>query len=67
MTLIGAYFPSLVVEPHLASRMYPLSKICAFMMEEFGYFHLQATKPDTVGKFLAFLLNFHAYRIKAQV
>lgn len=47
---IGAWFPSLIVEPHLADRMYPLSKTFAYFMEEFGYFHLQATKPDTVGE-----------------
>ncbi|CAH2229067.1 jg27671 [Pararge aegeria aegeria] len=48
-TIIGAFVPSLVVEPHLADRMYPLSKYFAFLMEEFGYLHLQATKPDTIG------------------
>ncbi|XP_045762718.1 juvenile hormone epoxide hydrolase-like [Maniola jurtina] len=48
-TMIGAFFPSLVVEPHLADRMYPLSRYFAYVLEEFGYFHLQATKPDTVG------------------
>ncbi|XP_038218132.1 juvenile hormone epoxide hydrolase-like [Zerene cesonia] len=48
-TILGAFIPSLIVEPHLAERMYPLSKFFAYLMEEFGYFHLQATKPDTVG------------------
>ncbi|XP_023946624.2 juvenile hormone epoxide hydrolase [Bicyclus anynana] len=48
-TAVGAVFPSLVVEPHLADRMYPLSKYFAYLMEEFAYLHLQATKPDTVG------------------
>ncbi|CAH2098058.1 unnamed protein product [Euphydryas editha] len=47
--LIGAFFPSLIVESHLADRMYPLSKFFAYLMEEFGYLHIQATKPDTVG------------------
>nr|AJR27470.1 juvenile hormone epoxide hydrolase [Mythimna separata] len=46
---IGAFFPSLIVEEHLASRMYPLSTYFAYVMEEFGYMHIQATKPDTVG------------------
>ncbi|KPJ00077.1 Juvenile hormone epoxide hydrolase [Papilio xuthus] len=49
-TMLGAFFPSLVVESHLADRMYPLSDFFAYFMEEFGYFHIQATKPDTVGK-----------------
>ncbi|XP_072946427.1 juvenile hormone epoxide hydrolase-like [Epargyreus clarus] len=48
-TVIGAFIPSLIVESHLADRLYPLSKTFSFLMEEFGYFHLQATKPDTVG------------------
>ncbi|CAG9568746.1 unnamed protein product [Danaus chrysippus] len=48
-TLVGAVLPSLVVEPDLASRMYPLSSYLSFLMEESGYFHLQATKPDTIG------------------
>lgn len=48
-TLLGALIPSLIVEDHLAERMYPLSKHLAYLLEEFGYFHLQATKPDTVG------------------
>ncbi|CAK1547840.1 unnamed protein product [Leptosia nina] len=48
-TLIGTVLPSLIVDPELADRMYPLSAFFAYLMEEFGYFHLQATKPDTVG------------------
>ncbi|KAL0860664.1 hypothetical protein ABMA27_010009 [Loxostege sticticalis] len=49
MVFFGAYFPSFVVESHLASRLYPLADFFAYALEEFGYFHLQATKPDTVG------------------
>ncbi|XP_013138400.1 PREDICTED: juvenile hormone epoxide hydrolase-like [Papilio polytes] len=48
-TILGAYIPSLVVESHLAHRMYPLSDFFAFLLEEFGYYHLQATRPDSVG------------------
>ncbi|PZC70942.1 hypothetical protein B5X24_HaOG214591 [Helicoverpa armigera] len=48
-TFLGAFFPSLVIEDRLADRMYPLSKMFAYIMEEFGYMHIQATKPDTVG------------------
>ncbi|GBP32301.1 Juvenile hormone epoxide hydrolase [Eumeta japonica] len=48
-TLIGSVFPSFVVEEKYAERMYPLSKHYSFLLEETGYFHLQATKPDTVG------------------
>lgn len=48
-TIIGAFIPSLVVESHLADRMYPLSKIYSYLIEESGYMHIQATKPDTIG------------------
>ncbi|XP_017463595.1 PREDICTED: epoxide hydrolase 1-like, partial [Rhagoletis zephyria] len=30
------------------SKMFPLGKKLGFMLEETGYFHIQATKPDTV-------------------
>ncbi|KAL4713752.1 hypothetical protein ACJJTC_004283 [Scirpophaga incertulas] len=49
MMTLGSYFPSLVVEPHLADRMYPLADFFAFVLEESGYYHLQSTKPDTIG------------------
>lgn len=47
--LVGSLWPSLVVEPELQDRMYPLGKHFSYTLEESGYFHLQATKPDTVG------------------
>ncbi|XP_063394571.1 juvenile hormone epoxide hydrolase-like [Cydia fagiglandana] len=49
LNLIGAGMPSFVVESHLADRMYPLSSTFGFLLEESGYVHLQATKPDTLG------------------
>ncbi|KAL0860661.1 hypothetical protein ABMA27_010006 [Loxostege sticticalis] len=48
-TWLGAYFPSLVVEEKYADRLYPLSKYYSDFVEEMGYLHIQATKPDTVG------------------
>lgn len=50
--LIGSVFPSLIVEPHLADRMYPLSEKYSKIVEEMGYMHLQATKPNTIGAVL---------------
>lgn len=49
-TLIGTVFPSLIVGPETRSRMYPLYNFFSYCMEEFGYMHIQATKPDTVGE-----------------
>ncbi|KAJ8667309.1 hypothetical protein QAD02_008971 [Eretmocerus hayati] len=46
---IGNYIPSLVVESEHQSKMYPISEKLSWLIEESGYFHLQATKPDTVG------------------
>ena len=44
-------FPGLVWDnPTVdARKMNPIKKHFFFMMEEFGYAHIQATKPDTVG------------------
>ncbi|XP_023946627.2 juvenile hormone epoxide hydrolase-like [Bicyclus anynana] len=52
-TLLGAVFPSLVVSAELQDRMYPLAKVYGNLLEETGYLHLQATKPDTIGVALA--------------
>lgn len=49
-TFIAAYFPSYFIEdPRYISWMYPYKRTFMFLMQESGYFHLQATKPDTVG------------------
>nr|Q6U6J0.1 RecName: Full=Juvenile hormone epoxide hydrolase; Short=bommo-JHEH [Bombyx mori]AAQ87024.1 juvenile hormone epoxide hydrolase [Bombyx mori] len=49
LEFVGALFPSLIVEPELANRLYPLSEKYSTLLEELGYMHIQATKPDTVG------------------
>ncbi|XP_050554345.1 juvenile hormone epoxide hydrolase-like [Spodoptera frugiperda] len=48
-TLIGTIWPSFIVEPSIADRMYPLSQYLTTIIQETGHFHIQATKPDTVG------------------
>ncbi|CAH2098061.1 unnamed protein product [Euphydryas editha] len=48
-TVLGSFFPSLIMDSQLVDRMYPLWKFFSILIEEFGYFHLQATKPDTFG------------------
>ncbi|XP_034936214.1 juvenile hormone epoxide hydrolase 1-like [Chelonus insularis] len=50
---LGAYFPSLYVEPEHASKVYPLKYHWGRLLEESGYFHIQATKPDTIGAALS--------------
>lgn len=50
-TFIGSYFPSLVGIPkEHEDYLYPMSEKYSFLILEMGYMHLQATKPDTVGK-----------------
>ncbi|KAF7988590.1 hypothetical protein HCN44_001163 [Aphidius gifuensis] len=46
---IGLLVPSLVVPKEHAHRVYPLKNHFLRIMEESGYMHLQATKPDTIG------------------
>ncbi|KAJ8721327.1 hypothetical protein PYW07_002102 [Mythimna separata] len=46
---LSPFEQSLVVDPALADRMYPILKIFLGAMEETGFLHVHATKPDTVG------------------
>lgn len=47
--LLGSILPWLVVDNEHYSRMYPLSNQLKYIIEESGYLHVQATKPDTIG------------------
>ncbi|XP_067008639.2 juvenile hormone epoxide hydrolase 1 [Anabrus simplex] len=47
--LIGSLWPTLLVEEAHVDKMYPLSKTFSYLIEESGYMHLQASKPDTIG------------------
>lgn len=46
---LGSFWPPFVVSEEHEDKMYPLSKRFSDLMYEAGYFHLQATKPDTIG------------------
>ncbi|XP_032516972.2 juvenile hormone epoxide hydrolase-like [Danaus plexippus] len=46
---IGSVFPSLFVKDQHIHRLYPIRDLFTYLMRESGYFHLQATKPDTIG------------------
>jgi hypothetical protein len=48
--IIGSLWPTLIVDEAHVDKVYPLGKHFAFILEEMGYMHLQATKPDTLGK-----------------
>jgi juvenile hormone epoxide hydrolase len=49
-TAIASFFPSYFIEDSKYIKwMYPFGREFMFLMQETGYFHLQATKPDTIG------------------
>ena len=50
--ILGSFWPSLMVPAKHVHLMYPLTSKLSYILQETGYLHLQATKPDTVGKLL---------------
>ena len=63
---VGSYFPSLFYPKIESDKIFPLGKNFKNLLEETGYFHIQATKPDTVGEtffFLHFLNKFFVVTI----
>ncbi|XP_076238703.1 juvenile hormone epoxide hydrolase 1 [Calliopsis andreniformis] len=48
-SFVGSCFPSLIVESEHYSKFYPFGETLKNLIEETGYFHIQATKPDTIG------------------
>nr|XP_022920508.1 juvenile hormone epoxide hydrolase 1-like [Onthophagus taurus] len=47
--LFWSIYPSAIVEKEHEHKMYPIGKIYENILLEFGYMHIQSTKPDTVG------------------
>lgn len=47
--LLGSIWPSYTAGEHI-DKWYPLGAKIKYYFEEFGYMHLQSTKPDTIGK-----------------
>nr|UTQ10529.1 juvenile hormone epoxide hydrolase-1 [Antheraea pernyi] len=47
--IVGSLFPRLIIEPKHIHRVYPLRNLFSYLLRESGYFHMQATKPDTIG------------------
>ncbi|OAD56030.1 Juvenile hormone epoxide hydrolase 1 [Eufriesea mexicana] len=52
-SFVGTYFPFIVGVNEHYSRFFPLSTVLSNLIQESGYFHIQATKPDTIGAALA--------------
>ncbi|XP_044766450.1 juvenile hormone epoxide hydrolase 1-like [Coccinella septempunctata] len=51
--LLYSLYPSLIVKKEYEHLVYPLSGYFAGFLEEMGYFHIQTTKPDTIGTALS--------------
>lgn len=47
--MLGALYPPAVVKPKYEKRMYPLFSRFYYIITKLGYFHMQATFPDTIG------------------
>lgn len=58
---IASFYPTLFVAPEHVDFFYPASEKFSFMIEESGYFHLQATKPDTIGKYNWHSIDFYSH------
>ena len=52
---VGSLFPSLIVDSKFKQRLYPIKDYLMYFVREGGYFHLHATKPDTIGMCLLFI------------
>ncbi|KAI4471872.1 epoxide hydrolase 1-related [Holotrichia oblita] len=47
--ILGSFYPSFIIDKKYEKKIYPISATLERMLLEFGYMHLQATKPDTIG------------------
>lgn len=56
---VAGLYPSFFIPADYVDLVFPAKDKFANMMEETGYFHLQATKPDTIGRL--FWPNTHTY------
>lgn len=55
----GAYFPSFTLtQEDDSTKIYPLMEKMTELLAELGYMHIQATYPDTLGKYFNLLLMY---------
>lgn len=50
LNLVGSLWPSLLVPADKINLYYPIGSKLLKLLESTGSMHLQATKPDTIGK-----------------
>lgn len=62
---LGEFFPSLVIDDKVRDRVYPMMDKIRYIFKESGYMHIQATKPDTLGKrFFFHLISLKTLSLK---
>lgn len=49
---IARIYPTFFIPERNLDFFYPMGEKFSYIIEESGYFHLQATKPDTIGNYL---------------
>lgn len=47
---VASFYPSYFIPKEYVDFVFPQSEAFSYLIEESGYFHIQATKPDTIGK-----------------
>lgn len=52
---IASFYPSAFIPEEYIDLFFPLGEKFNNLIEESGYFHIQATKPDTIGKHFKFI------------
>lgn len=51
LVALGSIWPNVIMGEKYAKILYPLADKYSDLILESGYFHIQATKPDTLGKY----------------
>ncbi|CAG2069340.1 unnamed protein product, partial [Timema podura] len=46
--ILASVWPTLIVDEEHVDKLFPVGKTLSWMLQESGYMHLQASKPDTV-------------------
>lgn len=64
---IGSFYNPFVEDEAAAGKVYPYLPKLLQLIEETGYMHLQATKPDTIGKYIIIYLRTNCTKFQKYV
>lgn len=54
--VIASLWPTAFIDEKFVPMVFPLGEKFQTLIQESGYFHIQATKPDTIGEFKKFVV-----------